>query len=118
MSLTLLLSSTGLSLLFLMVVFWPLEKAFPARRQKLIRPHWWTDLAFFLGQYLLWGGLVLGLLHVFRHWLDGIVPAGFRAAVQSQPWWLQVAEVVLLSDLLVYWGHRLQHRIGFLWRFH
>jgi len=23
-----------------------------------------------------------------------------------------------LSDLLVYWGHRLQHRVGFLWRIH
>ena len=26
--------------------------------------------------------------------------------------------MVLLSDLFVYWGHRLQHRVGFLWRFH
>ena len=26
--------------------------------------------------------------------------------------------MVLLSDLLIYWGHRLQHRVGFLWRFH
>src|SRR5262249_31821934 len=23
-----------------------------------------------------------------------------------------------LSDLFIYWGHRLQHRVGFLWRFH
>ena len=27
-------------------------------------------------------------------------------------------EVVLFSDLCVYWGHRLQHRVGWLWRFH
>jgi sterol desaturase/sphingolipid hydroxylase (fatty acid hydroxylase superfamily) len=27
-------------------------------------------------------------------------------------------EVVLLSDLVIYWGHRLQHRVGWLWRFH
>jgi sterol desaturase/sphingolipid hydroxylase (fatty acid hydroxylase superfamily) len=73
---------------------------------------------FFLGQYLLWGGLVLGVLHFFRGWLDGIVPAGFRAAVASQPWWLQAVEVILLSDLFIYWGHRLQHRVEFLWRFH
>jgi sterol desaturase/sphingolipid hydroxylase (fatty acid hydroxylase superfamily) len=25
---------------------------------------------------------------------------------------------VFLSDLLIYWGHRLQHRVGILWRFH
>jgi sterol desaturase/sphingolipid hydroxylase (fatty acid hydroxylase superfamily) len=24
----------------------------------------------------------------------------------------------LLSDFVIYWGHRLQHRVGFLWRFH
>ena len=26
--------------------------------------------------------------------------------------------MVILSDLLIYWGHRLQHKIPFLWRFH
>ena len=36
----------------------------------------------------------------------------------GQPWWLQAIEVVLLSDFFMYWGHRLQHRVGFLWRFH
>ena len=25
---------------------------------------------------------------------------------------------MLLSDFLIYWGHRLQHRVDFLWRFH
>jgi len=106
------------SFIFLTVLFWPLEKVFPAKEQKFFRPRWWTDLAFFLGQYLLWGGLVLTVLQFFRGWLDGIVPAAFRAAVQSQPWWLQAIEVILLSDLFIYWGHRLQHRVGFLWRFH
>ena len=110
--------SVGLSFLFLAIVFWPLEKLFPARQQALIRPHWWVDLTFFLGQYVLWGGLVLGLLHLFQGWLEGLVPSAFRRAVSSQPWWLQAVEVVLLSDFFVYWGHRLQHRVGFLWRFH
>jgi sterol desaturase/sphingolipid hydroxylase (fatty acid hydroxylase superfamily) len=109
---------TGLSFLFLVVLFWPLEKIFPAKSQRTFRPNWWTDLAFFLGQYLLWGGCVLAALHFFRGWLDGIAPTGFRAAVKWQPWWLQAIEVILLSDLFVYWGHRLQHRVGFLWRFH
>lgn len=31
---------------------------------------------------------------------------------------MQAIEVVLLSDFFIYWGHRLQHRVGFLWRFH
>ncbi|MBS0660216.1 MAG: sterol desaturase family protein [Verrucomicrobia bacterium] len=113
-----LLLSTGASLLFLALMFIPLERAFPARRQPILRPAWRTDLAFFLGQYLLWSGLVLGVLSYFREALTSVVPAWFRAAVAEQPWWLQAIEVVLLSDLLIYWGHRLQHRVDFLWRFH
>ena len=49
----------------------------------------------------------------------GIPPgSGQQGRRASQAWWLQAIEVVLLSDFLVYWGHRLQHRVGFLWRFH
>ena len=62
-------------------------------------------------------GWCCGLLTHFADWIDGD-PAGFRAAVADQPWWLQAVEVILLSDFFVYWGHRLQHRIPFLWRFH
>ena len=119
MNLPLTLLTVGGSFLFLCLLFRPLEMAFPAKKgQRFMRPEWWTDLLFFLGQYLLWSGLVLWLLSRFGGWVDGIVPAGFRAAVAGQPWWLQAVEVVLLSDFFIYWGHRLQHRVPFLWRFH
>lgn len=119
MNLYALVLSAGLSFVFLFLVFRPLEMAFPARAgQRLLRPAWFTDLCFFLGQYLLWGGLVLWALTQWGGWLNGFIPQGFREAVAGQPWWLQVVQVVLLSDLLVYWAHRLQHRVEFLWRFH
>ena len=110
---------TGLSFLFLCLVFWPLEAAFPAKPgQRFFRPAWGTDLCFFLGQYLLWSGAVLWLLSHFGIWLDTVIPAGLRAPVAAQPWWAQAGETILLSDFCIYWGHRLQHRVGFLWRFH
>jgi len=110
---------SGLSFLFLCLMFWPLEAAFPAKPgQRFFRPAWFTDLCFFLGQYLLWGGIVLSILNRFSGWLDGVAPASLRESVQSQPWWLQAIEVILLSDVCIYWGHRMQHKIGFLWRFH
>jgi sterol desaturase/sphingolipid hydroxylase (fatty acid hydroxylase superfamily) len=113
------LLSAGVSFLLLLALFRPLELAFPARRgQAFFRPAWWTDLAFFLGQYLLWSGLVLAALNVLGDWLDTAGVGSFRQAVAAQPWWLQAIEVVVLSDLCVYWGHRLQHRVGFLWRCH
>ncbi len=111
--------ATGLSLLLLILIFFPMEKVFAARKnQKFFRPSWWVDLCFFLGQYLLWSALVLWALSYFSFWLDDIVPQSFRKKVAAQPWWLQAIEVVVLSDFIIYWGHRLQHSVGFLWRFH
>src|SRR4051794_28164288 len=110
--------AAALNFCFFVAVFRPLEMVFPARRgQRFFRPAWFTDLCFFLGQYLLWAGLVFWVLVQFSRWLDGVVPSGFRPAVAAQPWWLQAVEVVVLSDFFIYWGHRLQHRVGFLWRF-
>lgn len=106
------------SFVFLLAVFTPLERAFPARRgQAFLRPAWGTDVLFFLGQYLVWNALVLAAVVPIGQAVGGWIP-GVRAAVSSQPFLLQAVEVVVLSDLLVYWGHRLQHRVGFLWRFH
>src|SRR5262245_19155894 len=108
MSIPALAISCGVSFLFLCLVFWPLEAAYPAaERQRFFRPAWLTDLCFFAGQYLLWNGAVLWVLARFGHWIDSIAPTTFRAAVAAQPWWLQAIEVVVLSDLCVYWGHRL-----------
>lgn len=116
---TWMLLSAAASFLFLAVLFRPMEMVFPARAgQRFFRPDWWTDLCFFIGQYLLWSGLVVWGLYYVNVWVDGFVPSGFRASVAAQPWWLQVIEVVLLSDFLIYWAHRLQHSNQFLWRFH
>lgn len=110
---------TGISLLFLFAVFRPLEMAFPAKPgQAIFRPAWFTDLLFFLGQYLIWNGAVLWLVAYFGDSYSRLLPTSYFEAVRSQPWWLQAIEVILLSDFCVYWGHRLQHRVGILWRFH
>lgn len=102
-----------------MVVFIPMERVFPAKKgQKIFRPQWRLDLTFFLGQYIFWNALVLATLDYFNHGLGQIIPGSFRAAVVGQPWWLQAIEVIILSDFIIYWGHRLQHKVDFLWRFH
>lgn len=106
-----LLLSAALSFGFLALVFHPLERAFPARAQRFLRPGFWTDLAYFLGQYLLWNTLVLAVLARWGAWVPKLEPL-------RQPSWVQALLVVLLSDFCIYWGHRLQHRVPFLWRFH
>ncbi len=119
MSFVNILLATGVSLLFLALVFIPMERAFPAKAgQKIFRPKWFLDLCYFLGQYLLWSSLVLKVLNYAGAWLDENIPLQFRSFIGSQPVWLQAIEVLVLSDILIYWGHRLQHKYDFLWRFH
>ena len=60
------MEATGISLLFLILVFVPMEKVFPAKsNQKFWRPKWILDFCFFLGQYIIWSGLVLWTLNYF-----------------------------------------------------
>ena len=110
--------SSGATILILIAIFRPLEACFPAKKQGFFRPEWLTDFAFLLGQYLFWTGLVFTGIAAFGTSLGKIIPGTFRASVAAQPIWLQMVELIVLSDLLIYWGHRLQHRVGFLWRFH
>jgi sterol desaturase/sphingolipid hydroxylase (fatty acid hydroxylase superfamily) len=111
--------ATGASFIFLAILFIPMEKVFPAKAgQKILRKQWALDLCYFAGQYLLWSGLVLKTLTYFDKWLTNITPKQFSSWVNQQPIWLQAIEVLILSDILIYWGHRLQHKVDFLWRFH
>ncbi len=114
-----LLLGSIVSFLFLALIFIPLEKTFPARPgQNIRRSGWFTDLCYFFGQHLFFGILVSWLLLRFGAIFHHVVPVGFRQFVGRQAWWLQCLELLFVSDLLIYWGHRLQHRVGFLWRFH
>jgi len=113
------LETAGLSFLFFTLVFVPMEKIFPARKdQKFFRPHWLLDFCFFMGQYLLWGAFVLWAMNYFETFLLSIVPIAFQKGIANQPFILQIFAVLIISDFLIYWGHRLQHKIDFLWRFH
>ncbi len=113
------LLATGSSLLFLALVFIPMEKVFPAKaNQKIFRKNWLLDFSYFLGQYLIWNGLVLKLLTYFNNWLNQQSFLSDRSFIYLQPTWLQAVEVLLLSDFIIYWAHRLQHKNEFLWQFH
>lgn len=108
--------AAGISFIVLALVFSPLEWLAPAKLgQKFFRPEWFTDLAFFLGQYLIWGGLILQVLRLLKTSCHGII---FGSSVAALPWWMQALLAVFLGDLSIYWVHRLQHRWDFLWRFH
>ena len=117
LAIDLLLAAVSFAVLWHM--FRPVELESPAwPGQPFFREGWSTDLAFFLGQYLIWLTLVLNLVYDLLPWLHGLVPPAVRRAVGVQSDGLQLVEVVVLGDFLIYWGHRLQHRVDWLWRFH
>lgn len=108
-----------INLSLLGILFIPLERLFGLRtEQSIFRSDWRQDLFYFLVNSLLVQSLTfLSLtpateLVAHTHWTE------MRAAIASQPIWLQVIEIMVLTDLTQYWVHRLFHRIPFLWGFH
>lgn len=111
------LISASYALLWLVMIFVPLESARPMwPRQARLRAGLATDLAFFAGQHLVFGAAVAWVLS----WLFEQLPAldGVHAFVGDWPIWLLAVVVIVLGDLAMYWGHRLQHANALLWRFH
>ncbi len=109
-----------LNLLLKGFLFVPLEKLFARNhKQPLFRSEWREDLS-----YLLISGIFVQIMAflslapsmaVLAHTTGW---AGLRAAVASQPIWLQFIELMVLSDVMQYGFHRLFHQIPFLWKFH
>lgn len=107
------LLATAASLAALVLAFVPLERAFPARRgQAAFRPAWRVDLAFLLGQYLVWSTVAVALLTPAQVWVLA------RAAGVDMPLWARAALAIVAGDLLVYAFHRACHAVPLLWRFH
>lgn len=100
------------------VVFLPLEKLFQKNKQSIFRKEYGQDALFFLGQYMIWNGLVTGVLVALHVWVQTLPLHTLQAWVHARPLWLQIPLAILLADFCIYWGHRLSHKIDFLWRFH
>lgn len=111
--------TAAVNLVWLVVMFVPLERAFSARPQRVLRKDFATDLLFFFGQYLLFATAAVFLIDWAVAPLDDwSATAGLRAWFGDLHIAVQVVAIVMLGDLVAYWGHRLQHRVDFLWRFH
>lgn len=101
--------------LVLAALFVPLERVFALRRQRVLRRGLLTDLTHFLANTM-----IVSVLTVV-----GVV-------VSALPlWWVRLLDVESRLPLAVtvplavvtvlvaqYWGHRLNHRVPALWRFH
>jgi sterol desaturase/sphingolipid hydroxylase (fatty acid hydroxylase superfamily) len=99
------------NLLVLAAIFIPLERVFPARVQRILRPDLVLDGCFFLGQYLVTTTAILAVLRF------AAAPLNLHLLTHASPV-VQVLAAVIGGDFLVYWFHRACHRFDVLWRFH
>jgi sterol desaturase/sphingolipid hydroxylase (fatty acid hydroxylase superfamily) len=100
----------GLLPVFTYVAFLIAERLAPARPLPAVRGWFWKGLVFFLA-----GGAIVGALPgVWAGWvrehrlinLEGLgVAGGFVVGLVA-------------TDLVIYWFHRLRHRVPLLWRLH
>lgn len=102
----------------LALIFAPLERLWPAGPADWSRQRLTTDtLHVLIGGFLIrWGCVGASIVAVLL--VYGILPETVSATIRSQPLWLQFAELLVLSDLGFYAGHRLVHRVPWLWRCH
>lgn len=105
--------------LLVALIFVPLERLLPARReQRTLRRAWRNDIFYFLVN-----GIPIAIGMLFLAVAGSIIGTAFiapefRMMVAAQPLWLQVVALLLISDLGFYAVHRLFHMIPALWRFH
>jgi len=109
----------AVALVILGVLFIPLEKLVPVRRdQKVLRSGVRTDVLHFIVTGTLGTIALIALAIVIVLPLQALAPSGIADAVHSQPPWLQLLEAVLIADVCGYWAHRAHHTVPALWKLH
>ncbi len=106
-------AAIGIALLFL--VFVPLEKVFALRPQRVFRSGLLTDLTHILVNGALTAVAVVALVVVAAIPVFWIRRFDLQGALPTE---VAVGLAVALVAVANYWGHRLTHRVPFLWRFH
>jgi sterol desaturase/sphingolipid hydroxylase (fatty acid hydroxylase superfamily) len=100
------------------VLFIAFERVFALRPQRVLRSGWFTDVCHALFDVLPIA-MILALLHsTVGEALRDLTPGPVRAAIGALPFAVALVVVVGLCELGMYWTHRVEHEVPFLWRFH
>lgn len=108
-----------LNLIFFSVIFVPLERLFAHRPdQGVFRKGWRTDLTYFCVSSLIVQVTTLLTLKPAMVLFDWAAWPALQARVAALPFVVQLLAILLVSDLVQYWIHRMFHTLPWLWRFH
>jgi sterol desaturase/sphingolipid hydroxylase (fatty acid hydroxylase superfamily) len=105
-------------LVFLTVIFVPLERFFALHPAKIWRKQIGVDLAWYFINSLFPAAILSVPLALLARSLHGMDPWGMYSAVAGWPLWLKLPVALLVGDIGAYWGHRALHAYPLLWRFH
>ena len=105
-------------LCLLSLVFVPLERLFAEKRQKILRPQFFVDLAYFVGNATVTAALLSGVTAVLAVLLRRLTPVDLVAVIADLPLYARLVLILLVSEFGSYWGHRWSHELPLLWRFH
>jgi lathosterol oxidase len=107
-----------LNLIAYSALFIPLERLFARREQPVFRDGWRTDLVYFFVSALLVQVTTLLTLEPAMVLFQWAAHPQVGVWVAGQPFVVQFAGILVLTDLTQYWVHRFFHRLPLLWRFH
>ncbi len=108
-----------LDLLVMVLIFVPIELAFPKNKlQSKFHGEWRTDLIYFGISHLaiqLFGVLTKKPAVAFFGWMN---LESVHEWVNGLPFIAELLLALVVTDLFQYWAHRIFHSHYFLWRFH
>jgi sterol desaturase/sphingolipid hydroxylase (fatty acid hydroxylase superfamily) len=108
-----------LNLIFLGVIFIPIERIFKQVNQPIFRYEWREDLFYFLLSTLFVQTLsYLSLTPSMVALAATDWATEFRGWIAAQPFVFQFLEIMFFTDLVQYWFHRTFHQVPSLWKFH
>ncbi|HEY4371518.1 MAG TPA: sterol desaturase family protein [Burkholderiales bacterium] len=108
-----------LDLLGSTVVFVLIEKMFPLyKNQPVFRFDWQTDFTHFVVNHFIVGLILLVVNFLIHRLFNWAVYPPLQKAIQGLPFFLELALIILVADMVQYWTHRAYHEVPFLWRFH
>lgn len=101
------------------IVFIFLEKVFPKYPdQVILREEWKLDFGYFCFNHLLITFLLIAGNHFVESTFSWAEHDGFQNWVSSLNIGIQFLILILAADFVLYWSHRVFHKVPRFWKFH
>ncbi|MEP3278854.1 MAG: sterol desaturase family protein [Stappiaceae bacterium] len=108
-----------LNVLFIGFLFVPLERFFPHRAdQTVFRPEWQEDMFYYLVSSMLVQILTFLTMAPSNFINSTLDLNNIQTQIMALPFIVQVIIIMVATDFVQYWFHRLFHQVPFLWKFH